>query len=257
VEVVRDLVYDIGANNGDDTAYYLLKGYRVVAVEADPSLVLALERRFAGDLAEGRLTLQNVALAPERKRAPFWICDEYTLWNSFDYEVASRLGRKCHAIEVECWPLADIFSKYGIPYYLKLSLHGQEDFCLADLTPENAPTYVSLQLPTDLARSEAILLRLADVGYHGFKIIDQATHQQFGGSRLNLKSRLRRKLRQHPQLYDACEAISGLGRSVFSFGADQAHSEPPRTRDAIGPFLSAAPVHSVSRRTAPGRPDEG
>ena len=29
------LAYDIGMHNGDDTAYYLAKGFRVVAVEAD------------------------------------------------------------------------------------------------------------------------------------------------------------------------------------------------------------------------------
>ena len=29
-----DLVFDIGANNGDDTGFYLAKGFRVVAVDA-------------------------------------------------------------------------------------------------------------------------------------------------------------------------------------------------------------------------------
>lgn len=35
---MRDLIFDIGANNGDDTAFYLKKGFRVVAIEADPAL---------------------------------------------------------------------------------------------------------------------------------------------------------------------------------------------------------------------------
>jgi FkbM family methyltransferase len=226
-------VYDVGANNGDDTAYYLLKGYRVLAVEADPSLIPALEAGFAPDIARARLTLLNVALAPERKRAPFWICDEYRLWNSFDYEIASRLGRKCHAVEVECWPLRDIFSKYGIPYYLKLSLHGQEDFCLADLQPEAAPAYVSLQFPTDLERSDDILARLAEIGYHGFKLIDQRTYTQLAVTPPSLKRRLRRKLQQHPRLYDVCEVLSGLRKRVSSFGGNPAHSETQRMKDAL------------------------
>jgi len=39
---MRDLIFDIGANNGDDTAFYLKKGFRVVAIEADPALAQKL-----------------------------------------------------------------------------------------------------------------------------------------------------------------------------------------------------------------------
>ena len=37
----RDLIYDIGMNNGDDTAFYLIRGYRVLAIEANPELAEA------------------------------------------------------------------------------------------------------------------------------------------------------------------------------------------------------------------------
>jgi hypothetical protein len=30
-----DLIFDVGANNGDDTAAYLARGFRVIAVEAE------------------------------------------------------------------------------------------------------------------------------------------------------------------------------------------------------------------------------
>ena len=32
------LVYDVGMHRGDDTAYYLHKGYRVVGVQANPAM---------------------------------------------------------------------------------------------------------------------------------------------------------------------------------------------------------------------------
>ncbi len=35
----RDLVFDIGVNNGEDTAYYLRRGFRVVGVDANPDMV--------------------------------------------------------------------------------------------------------------------------------------------------------------------------------------------------------------------------
>jgi hypothetical protein len=39
-------VYDFGMNNGDDVAYYLAKGFRVVGVEANSSLVDKCRIRF-------------------------------------------------------------------------------------------------------------------------------------------------------------------------------------------------------------------
>jgi len=39
VALVEDLVYDVGLHKGEDSAYYLAKGYCVVAFEANPDLV--------------------------------------------------------------------------------------------------------------------------------------------------------------------------------------------------------------------------
>jgi hypothetical protein len=38
----RDLIYDIGLHKGEDSEFYLKKGFRVVAIEALPSLTLFL-----------------------------------------------------------------------------------------------------------------------------------------------------------------------------------------------------------------------
>lgn len=43
----RPLIIDVGGNNGDDTAFYLHRGYRVVMVEANPLLAEHLRGRFA------------------------------------------------------------------------------------------------------------------------------------------------------------------------------------------------------------------
>lgn len=256
-------MYDVGVYNGDDTAYYLFKGYRVLGIEADPTLMPLLRDRFAADIAQGRLTLLNVALAPDRKRAPFWICEGYSLWNSFDREVASRMGRKHYSVELECWPLRDIFSKYGVPHYLKLSLHGHEHFCLADIDRKIPPTYLSLELPTNLTTSWEILERLSTLGYQGYKIINQATQQQLKISPPTLKSRLRQKLQQHPSLYDMYESVSTWTRRLL--GSKPQH--PAKDRLTIGessggwvfPVGSSGPLgeetHGVWRRSGEIRAD--
>ena len=36
--VDRSLIFDVGCNDGQDSDFYLKKGFRVVAVEANPAL---------------------------------------------------------------------------------------------------------------------------------------------------------------------------------------------------------------------------
>ena len=39
----KDLIFDIGMHKGEDAEFYLRKGFRVVAFEADADLVQALQ----------------------------------------------------------------------------------------------------------------------------------------------------------------------------------------------------------------------
>src|SRR5439155_903845 len=50
-----DLVFDVGVNNGEDTAHYLRRGFRVVGVDANPEMVAFCERRFEDDIRTRRL----------------------------------------------------------------------------------------------------------------------------------------------------------------------------------------------------------
>ena len=71
--VVSDLIYDVGLHHGDDTAYYLHKGYRVVAVDADPMMVEGCNRRFADEIRCGKLMILNLGIASTRGNLRFWV----------------------------------------------------------------------------------------------------------------------------------------------------------------------------------------
>ena len=60
----RPTVFDVGFNDGLDTASFLAQGFRVVAVEANAGLVLEFSQKepFSSALADGRLVLLNVAI---------------------------------------------------------------------------------------------------------------------------------------------------------------------------------------------------
>jgi predicted RNA methylase len=46
-QIAKDLVYDVGLHNGDDTAFYLHQGFRVIAIDADPRAAAAAKQRFS------------------------------------------------------------------------------------------------------------------------------------------------------------------------------------------------------------------
>jgi FkbM family methyltransferase len=178
--VVKDLIYDVGMHNGDDTAFYLHQGFRVLAIDADPRAVDAAKRRFRSELASGRLTILNVGIAETAGTGTFWICEGLPAWNSFHQKVSSRLGQKHHAIEVETRPFSEILDECGIPLYLKIDIEGNDHLCIRDLAGRSLPPFISAEAENagddeDLSETEAlaVLFLLRDVGYRRFKLISQ------------------------------------------------------------------------------------
>lgn len=168
--MIDDLIYDVGMNNGDDTAYYLNCGYRVVAIEANPLLCEQAARRFAKDISSGRLQILNVGIAGEAGKTEFWICDSHSEWSSFLRDVASRDGSAHHPVTIECERFGNILARYGVPYYLKVDIEGHDQFCINELTPLTLPRYISFE---NNKYSLEMLEYCHRIGYRWFKLISQ------------------------------------------------------------------------------------
>jgi FkbM family methyltransferase len=213
--VIQDLIYDIGSNNGDDAAYYLSRGFRVLCIEADPALCRDLEARFGSDITAGRLSVLNAALGSARATVDFWVCEGKSVWNSFDRAVATRDGRTATRVEIEAFPMGELFARYGVPHYVKLSLHGHEHFCLQDIHPPAAPTYLSLELPRDSATSGAVFDRLAALGYERVKVIEQTTLTPLAmPSPPTLKERVKSVLGTVPPLLSLAQAVNRVRQAA-------------------------------------------
>ena len=164
-------VFDIGMNNGDDSAYYLSNGFRVIAVEANPILVERARGRFQPEISSGQLVLEGVGIAEKVGAFPFWVNDERSVFSSFERGRAVRNGMKCHAVEVECVTFDTLLAKYGTPYYMKIDVEGAERFCLASMSLFSRPKYVSVE-----AEEFEYLQLLWQLGYREFAIVDQMRH---------------------------------------------------------------------------------
>ena len=166
-----DLIYDVGMHNGDDTAYYLSRGHRVIAIEANPILVKEAEKRFAAEITAGRLKILNVGVSDREGKFPFWICDAKSEWSSFHRKIASRDGSAHHDIMVPCRRFASITAEHGVPFYLKIDIEGNDLLCLQGLPHDDLPKYVSLE-----AGVADPIEHLANLGYTGFQCISQRNY---------------------------------------------------------------------------------
>jgi FkbM family methyltransferase len=219
---VSRTVFDIGMNNGDDSAHYLSKGCRVIAVEANPVLAQRARMRFGAEIASGQMVIESLGILDHPGRIPFWINEERDVFSSFDRARASRKGMKCRSVDVECVTLDTLLRKHGVPYYLKLDVEGAETHCLRCLESVRLPQYVSVE-----AESLECLLLLWQVGYRQFKIVDQMRHNsRFPNfTNENVFSRLAKRACQYADRFKNRVARIAFPRgSSGPFGEDTAGS---------------------------------
>jgi FkbM family methyltransferase len=178
------LIFDVGLHHGQDTDFYLKKGFRVVAFEADPGNAAFCRARFAEAIAEGRLEIVEGAITEERgskghaNEVKFYKNADHSLWGSTSDDWAVRnevMGTRNDIISVRATDFAGCVEKYGVPHYLKADIVGSETICLRALLKfENKPDYLSI-------RSEKLVFRkleyefelLKQLGYDRFKAIKQ------------------------------------------------------------------------------------
>ena len=129
------LIYDLGMHIGQDTDYYLKKGFRVIAVEANPLLVQSAQQLFACEIESKQLTILNVGIGPQTGTFPFYVNRKYSEWSSFDEEIGNREGG-ADLIQVEMTTIENILREFGVPYYMKVDIEGHDMTVI-----EGLPTY--------------------------------------------------------------------------------------------------------------------
>ena len=180
-----DLIFDVGMHQGEDTDFYLRKGFRVVAFEADPDLAQSCRERFAEELASGQLTVVEGAIIDDTSSPTitFYKNNDVTVWGTIDpnwKERNARAGWESVEITVAVVEFADCIERYGMPHYLKIDIEGADLVCLERLLQfDCAPDYVSIEsdkLALSNIRQEMELLD--KLGFNDFKLIQQATITQ-------------------------------------------------------------------------------
>jgi FkbM family methyltransferase len=168
-----DLIFDVGAHNGNDTAYYLSRGFRVVAVEAHPLYCCALFQRFRQEIAGGRLHVLNFAVAEQAGLCALLESQKESQWTTIIPEVAADKSGDFREVMVAALTFDHVFARFGIPFFLKVDIEGSELSVLKHLVgrPEaDRPQYVSFETGADVFMNLQIL---RDLGYARYKLVNQ------------------------------------------------------------------------------------
>jgi FkbM family methyltransferase len=182
---MNNLIYDIGMHTGKDTEFYLLKGFNVVSVEANPRLVKAAEEKFKEFIETGRLTIINKAIASgNSEKIKFYINEDKDDWGTILPSWNRSMNSNYTSIEVETIQLENIIETYGMPYYMKIDIEGADVLCLKSLLKINRiPDFLSIEsttpnnLPNQQTDCLEILSHLNVLGYKKFKISDQSANR--------------------------------------------------------------------------------
>ena len=247
--VIPDLIYDVGAADGADSAYYLHKGFRVVAVEASPDAAAMLRRRFDAEIADGRLALVEAAIADREGEASFWLCPSHPDWSSFDPAIAGRDGSAVREVRVRTTRFDALLREHGLPFYCKIDIEGADRHCLEALRLDLKPPFLSVEM--DHREGGLDLERLRALGYTRFKLVSQASRAQPLRTLLRLEARLPRRLKS--RLLRLESWLRGRRRDgdwVFSTGSSGpfAYATPGRWRSWEEIYRDWRLLHELARR---------
>jgi FkbM family methyltransferase len=206
--VHSDLIYDIGAHHGDDTAWYLQQGCQVVAVEANPLLVKDLEKNFSAAIKAGKLTVLNVAVTEKDNDTILFFISRDDWRSSTIKSIAEREAAIDQTVELRTTTLSSLFEKYGTPYYCKIDIEGNDAVAISSLAGKTSqPSYISCEIACnsieDLQQNKHLLFQtinsLKAAGYTSFQLIDQEsllqlTDENYYRQLTTFYSRVRTKL---------------------------------------------------------------
>jgi FkbM family methyltransferase len=218
------LIYDVGMAEGDDTAYYLAKGARVIGIEANKAVCDIVREKFRSAVESSQLCILNVAAGAEEADAvEFFINDKHLRGSS----LARPINPSARSVPVRMRRLSGLFDEYGEPDFVKIDVEHVDHIIIREL-------WTSGRIPRHLS-----------VEAHGFSVIEELIRCEYSKLRLVNAAISHRKFRNHP-------VRTPNGATSYSFPP---HSSGPFGDDLPEPWLNSEKLvaHWLLRSTLYGR----
>ncbi len=169
----RKIIYDLGANNGDDIPYYLLKCDVVTAVEANPALCEGIRTRFKDEIGSGRLIVENCVLTVEEasRQVAFYLHKDNHVLSQFPKPERSEESH-FEEIYLPSKNVVELIKQHGEPYFIKIDLEGYDHCIIKSLFSNNIfPPYISAESHS----LDVFCLLVSSGNYKTFKLVDGNT----------------------------------------------------------------------------------
>jgi FkbM family methyltransferase len=167
------IIYDLGANRGDNISYYLKKADMVVAVEANPVLANQIRERFTDPIRTGRLTVHNCVLTCEKDNPEvnFYIHKTLDVRSQFPRPDDDRM-HQFTKIQLPSISVLELIGTHGKPYYMKIDLENYDQIILKELFLNDVmPEFISAESHS----IDVFSLLLSFGNYRSFNIVDGPT----------------------------------------------------------------------------------
>ncbi len=161
-----DLVFDVGANQGDKTEWYAFRNVHVVAVEPQPSLAAKLKARF---VSNPFVTIVEKGLATASGMLPMSISSNHVLSTFSDEWKTGRFSNQFwESTEIiEVTTLDNLITQYGTPRYIKIDVEGFEKQVVSGLSQKAG--VLSFEFTSEFfVNAKDICFYLERLGYRHF-----------------------------------------------------------------------------------------
>lgn len=156
------LVFDIGANKGNKVKAFLLMGFSVVAVEPEKKSLSTLYYRFKKNK---RVTIVEKGVSDQAGILTINIAEGRSGLNTLSDKWVGSLETKednrwqrehsfRDSYEVKVTTLHELFSTYGLPYYIKIDVEGFEVNVLKGM--DRMPAFLSFETNLPEFREETL-----------------------------------------------------------------------------------------------------
>ncbi|MDA3556158.1 FkbM family methyltransferase [Acinetobacter sp. AOR15_HL] len=179
-----NLIFDIGMHDGTDTDFYLRKGFKVVAIEANNDLCDLAREKFKNQIESDQLVVINAIVGSDQDEMTLFKNIKNTQWSTTKKSWLDRnnqMGALSVQENVRCIKLLELIKEYGCPYYIKIDIEGSDYDALLDLKESNElPYFISFELSKFSIWNVVNEFKLInELGYKNFKLIPQhLVHQQ-------------------------------------------------------------------------------
>ena len=184
IEMEKKVIFDLGAHMGEDSDFYLRKGFKVIAVDASDKLCKTISERFKNHPNRNDYKILNYAITEKDDEViEFYENTDNSVWGTIfeDWDQRNkRLGANSNKKTVKTKRLdtlieSELQNGWKNIEYVKIDIEGADVMALKSLSNlKQKPKFVSLESEkTSWDKLVAEFAILKDLGYSKFKVVDQ------------------------------------------------------------------------------------